>query len=162
MTLIDDLQADIPETELARRKVLSLLTGAAFAIAGGGTAITTVRYLRPNVLFEPPSKVRIGPPDLIPTKTLLVSTEHKLYLARTVAGIFAMSSVCTHLGCMTRYDPGKQSIACPCHGSRFDETGAVRGGPAPRPLARKYVTIEGGQVVVDIRKDVSPDFLLKV
>lgn len=162
MTLIDDLQADIPASELSRRKTLSLLTGAAFAAASAGTVVTTIRYLQPNVLFEPPSKVRIGPPDIIPENGLLVLLEHKLYVVRGKAGIFAMSAVCTHLGCMTRYQADKRSITCPCHGSQFDEGGQVRAGPAPSSLVRKHVSLEGGQVVVDTGKNVATDFILQV
>jgi cytochrome b6-f complex iron-sulfur subunit len=162
MTLIDDLKAPIPEKELNRRKALGVLTGAAFAIAGGGTVITTIRFMRPNVLFEPPTKVTVGTMADIPLGTLLVLTEQKLYVAHTPEGIFAMSSVCTHLGCMTRYDVEKNSIACPCHGSNFDALGNVTAGPAPRPLARKEIVLEGDLLVVDTRKDVSESFVLKV
>lgn len=162
MALIDDLKAPVPKKELDRRKALGVLTGAAFAIAGGGTAITTIRYMRPNVLFEPPTKVSIGTIADIPLGTLLVLVEQKLYVAHTSKGIFAMSSVCTHLGCMTRYDPEKNAIACPCHGSKFDAAGNVTAGPAPSPLARKQIVLEGDLLVVDTRKDVGESFVLKV
>ncbi len=162
MTLVDDLKAPIPQTELDRRKALGILTGAAFAIAGGGTVITTIRYMRPNVLFEPPTKVTIGSIAEIPKGTLLVLVEQKLYVAHTDKGIFAMSSVCTHLGCMTRYDLEKNAISCPCHGSKFDAAGNVTAGPAPRALARKQVTLEGGMLVVDTRKNVDESYVLKV
>jgi cytochrome b6-f complex iron-sulfur subunit len=161
MTLVDDLKAPVAQTELDRRKALGVLTGAAFAIAGGGTVITTIRYMRPNVLFEPPTKVTIGTIADIPMGTLLVLIEQKLYIAHTDKGIFAMSSVCTHLGCMTRYDAEKNAIACPCHGSKFDAAGNVTGGPAPRPLVRKEITLEGDLLVVDTRKNVSESFFLK-
>lgn len=162
MTLIDDLKAPIPEKELNRRKALGVLTGAAFAIAGGGTVITTIRYMRPNVLFEPATKVTIGTLAEVPMGTLLVLVQQKLYVAHTDRGIFAMSSVCTHLGCMTRYDAEKNAISCPCHGSKFDAGGNVTAGPAPSPLARKEIVLEGDLLVVDTRKDVSESFVLKV
>lgn len=162
MTLVDDLKAPVPQVELDRRKALGVLTSTAFAIAGGGTVITTIRYMRPNVLFEAPTKITIGTLADIPRGTLLVLTEQKLYVAHTDRGIFAMSSVCTHLGCMTRYDAETNAISCPCHGSKFDAVGAVTGGPAPRPLDRKLVTLEGAQLIVDTRKNVDEDFVLKV
>ena len=162
MALIDDLKAPIPQKELDRRKALGVLTGAAFAIAGGGTAITTIRYMRPNVLFEPPTKVTIGTVAEIPLGTLLVLVEQKLYVAHTAQGIFAMSSVCTHLGCMTRFDAEKNTISCPCHGSKFDAAGTVTGGPAPRPLDRKQIFFEGDLLVVDTRKAAEESDFLKV
>jgi Rieske Fe-S protein len=64
--------------------------------------------------------------------------------------VFALSAVCTHLGCITRYLSDEKAIACPCHGSRFDLEGNVVHGPAPRPLPWLEVTADAtGNLVVD-------------
>lgn len=47
--------------------------------------------------------------------------------------LHVLSAVCTHQGCIVGVDG--DAIACPCHGSRYDLTGAVTDGPAPEPLA---------------------------
>jgi glycine/D-amino acid oxidase-like deaminating enzyme/nitrite reductase/ring-hydroxylating ferredoxin subunit len=46
-----------------------------------------------------------------------------------------VSPVCPHLGCHVNWNPAEASWDCPCHGSRFDPSGAVIEGPALRALA---------------------------
>jgi nitrite reductase/ring-hydroxylating ferredoxin subunit len=51
----------------------------------------------------------------------------------------ALRMRCTHLGCSLSYDAAARRFDCPCHGSRFDERGAVLAGPAERPLVEVAV-----------------------
>ena len=162
MPLDDDLTLPTSGYELERRRVLTLLGVGALAAAGIGTAITTVRFLEPTVVFEEDARVGVGRPDEIAPGTVLVLPRYKLYVIRTGEGFFALSSVCTHLGCMTRYVPERSHLACPCHGSRFSLDGRVTAGPAPRPLRRLQMSIERGVLIVDSSKEVGPDVLFKV
>ena len=162
MGLIDDLAADVEPAELTRRKVLGVVTGSTLALAGVGTIITAVSYLRPNVLFEPATKFKVGRPENIQIGTLLVLPVQRLYVVHAERGFVALSAVCTHLGCMTRYLPPDKRIVCPCHGSMFDREGTVVGGPAPRPLERRHLEIVDGDLWVDGGRVAADDFVLEV
>ena len=162
MPLIDDLRADVGPEVLKRRKFLGVLTGSTFAIAGIGTSITAVSYLRPNVLFEPPTKFSAGKPEEIPVGKLIVMPEQQVYVVHAAEGFIALSAVCTHLGCMTRYEEAKQQLVCPCHGSVFSTSGVVDGGPAPKPLQRMHLELKDGQLIVDVGTLAEDDFVLKV
>lgn len=162
MALVDDLTATTPQEVLTRRAALGKITGLAFAVAAVGSAITTVRFLRPNVLFQPPTRFKLGRPEEIAPGSLLVMQELGVYLAHLPEGFVALSARCTHLGCMTRYDEAAKHIVCPCHGSAFNQSGDVQAGPAPEPLQRLTLVIEDGQLVVDTLKPASTDFALVV
>ncbi len=52
---------------------------------------------------------------------------------------------CTHLGCNYALDQEKKVFRCPCHTGFFDlKSGAVLGGPPPRPLDTLPVKVEDG------------------
>lgn len=162
MTLIDDIDANISEKEVERRRLLALAGAGAIATAAGGTVVAGIQYIAPNVLYESESRLRVGRPEMFAPGQVLFLPQPKVYVVRGEKGFYAMSAVCTHLGCMTRYEASQRQIFCPCHGSRFQITGAVAGGPAPRPLPRLAMSIESGILVVDTRKPAPADAVLEV
>ena len=70
-------------------------------------------------------------------------------------GVYAISTVCTHLGCIVKAEGG--GFECPCHGSRFAADGSVTKGPAPKALPWLTVTAGGGGTfIVDEATTVPP------
>ena len=74
--------------------------------------------------------------ELKPGEGMIVGRRGKKVAAfRDANGnIHRLSPVCTHLGCLVRWNPSESTWDCPCHGSRFKPTGEVIAGPAEEPL----------------------------
>ncbi len=88
---------------------------------------------------------------------------YRAYVIRAPEGFRALSSVCTHLGCVTRYQPGQNVIACPCHGSRYSLDGEVLAGPAPHPLPSLEMTLSPkGEIQVDTAVVVPPGTVFRL
>ncbi|WP_328497247.1 Rieske (2Fe-2S) protein [Streptomyces sp. NBC_00414] len=61
-------------------------------------------------------------------------------------GFKAFSAVCTHQGCVVA-NVSDGTINCTCHGSKFRVAdGSVAGGPAPKPLPAKQITVTGDSI----------------
>ena len=139
---------------MKRRRFISWLSVGwlAFAAATGGFLTMIIRFLFPNVLFEPPQSFKVGFPsdfqiDLVDER---FKQSQAVWLVRTVEGMYALSTVCTHLGCTPKWLTTDNKFKCPCHGSGFRKSGINFEGPAPRPLERyRIVLAEDGQILVD-------------
>ena len=133
-----------------RRDFIGRVGVAACAVAAIGSAAVTLDFLKPKVLFEPPTRFRAGSPQDYPEGVVRFNRQQRAYVVGAVGGVYALSAVCTHLGCITRYLSDEKCIACPCHGSRFDLEGNVIHGPAPRPLQWLEMQVDAtGTLLVD-------------
>ncbi len=125
----------------------------------GSAAFTAMmgRFMFPNVLAEPPSTIKVGLPTNYEPEGVSerFKTDWGFWIVRSTRYngedvIYALQSVCTHLGCPPNWLAGEQKFKCPCHGSGFYISGVNFEGPAPRPLERfKVTTGDDGQIVVD-------------
>ncbi|MDB4786591.1 Rieske 2Fe-2S domain-containing protein [Planctomycetaceae bacterium] len=156
-----------PKAKVETRRNFSVaLLVSPFALAwllltltSGGFVLYVARFMMPNVLVEPPSKFKIGPATdygfgTVATKwksqfgVWIVNTD---YNGRKM--IYALASVCTHLGCTPNWLGGEQKFKCPCHGSGFYITGINFEGPAPRPLERVGIAL-GSDGMLEVDKSV--------
>ena len=163
---MDDQQntKDDKDGPITRRYFLELVGGGAILTAAVGSVVLTGQFLSPNVLREPALRFKAGPIENYPPDSITLNKEQKVFIIRAKEGYFyAMSAVCTHLGCIANWKSEDGIVACPCHGSKFNREGRVIDGPAPRPLPRFAVTLdEQGQLIVDRGTIVGDDVVLKV
>ncbi|MBV8268188.1 MAG: ubiquinol-cytochrome c reductase iron-sulfur subunit, partial [Planctomycetaceae bacterium] len=116
-----------------------------------------IRFMFPNVLAEPPSTIKVGLPSNFEPEEVSerFKAEWGFWIVRSTRYnghdiLYALQSVCTHLGCPPNWLAGEQKFKCPCHGSGFYISGVNFEGPAPRPLERFKVTLaDDGQIIVD-------------
>ena len=131
-----------------RRGMLFWLTSVALAGSGLVSAFANFVFLRPRATYGQPSRFMIGRPGDYPPGARVAIDTQRICVVREGSRVAAISTTCTHLGCIVGLsDTG---FACPCHGSRFDQDGNVTGGPAPAPLQWFKISLApNGELEVD-------------
>ena len=145
-----------------RRDFLGLasLWSAGIALTIG--VLGVLRLPVPALFPESNSRVKLGPRQEFEGSKVTWFAEFRLWVYAEGGEVYAISAVCTHLGCIVAAQEGG-GFYCPCHGSRFKPSGAVIAGPAPRPLVHLELSWSpDGYLVVDQNQEVSPATRLKV
>ncbi|MEJ5340525.1 MAG: ubiquinol-cytochrome c reductase iron-sulfur subunit [Thermogutta sp.] len=137
-----------------RRDFLGLSALGAFVSALFLAFLGIIRLPRVVVSASPSRKFRVKLPESLQPGEPFVPPGRNVVLFRDSEGVYAISLVCTHLGCIVK--PSPNGFECPCHGSRFAPDGHVIGGPAPKPLPWLAVSLEGNEVWVDGNVTVQP------
>lgn len=130
--------------------------GSALALAGIGM----LRLPKAAVLPSLSKKFLVKLPEyILPGQAFIPPGRQVAFLSSPEEhGIYAVSLVCTHLGCIVK--PSEEGFQCPCHGSWFDLNGKVVKGPAPSALPWLKVIPKGeGSVLVDAGQIVPPGTL---
>jgi menaquinol-cytochrome c reductase iron-sulfur subunit len=170
--------SDATDVRPDRRDFLLKLGTGAGAAAIATQTVASMRSLVPNVSYDSPTTVKLGPPADFPDGLKFLADE-RLFVFREGNTFHAVSAVCTHLGCTVRAEalPNPEvaevggaplrlthRFLCPCHGSRYKGDGSNVSGPAPQPLAwyRLAIAPDDGQLVVDLADEVDHDFRLTV
>ncbi len=148
--------------EESRREAFVKIGVGAACVAGCGAAVFGYDFLSPNVLYEPSPVVSVGKPDRYPAGSVTQDLQNGIYVVHGPEGMYSLSATCTHLGCLTVWKADLNIIACPCHGSKFNEQGARIAGPAPRglPWLRVWVGDEG-DLMVDRSTTIPPKQFLR-
>jgi cytochrome b6-f complex iron-sulfur subunit len=137
---------------MPRRDFLGLssivASGAALVFAFFGM----MRLPKAAVLPVPSRKFRVTLPETLAPGVAWQPPGRNVALTRDADGVFAVSLICTHLGCIVK--PTATGFSCPCHGSQFGPDGTVVRGPAPTPLHWVKVTGSGHEFTVDESEDV--------
>lgn len=152
------------QTDVTRRRFFTLMGlgigWGGFAAALGGSGVGALRYMFPNVLYEPPTVFKIGKPEDygigVDNK---LKKERQIWVVRNERGMYVMVAICRHLGCTPNWFDDQKKFRCPCHGSIYDVAGNVVGGPAPRTLWRAAISLDpvDGQIVVNFTQRQDPD-----
>jgi cytochrome b6-f complex iron-sulfur subunit len=126
----------------------------AFTSAIAGLVSLAFRYTFPNVNFEPRMDFVAGKPeDFFEGVDERYKMQEGVWIVREEGKLFALSNICTHLGCIPNWTPSTRTFECPCHGSGYYTSGINFKGPAPRPLERYKVSLTPeGRVAVDKTK----------
>jgi nitrite reductase/ring-hydroxylating ferredoxin subunit len=138
---------------LPRRDFLGLaaLWSAGFALLF--SLFGALRLPRAAVVPVASRRFRVALPETLAPGEAFLPAGRSVAVFRDADGVFAVSRVCTHLGCLVNSAP--DGFHCPCHGSRFAPDGAVVKGPAPAGLPWLAVTpVAGGGYLVDESKTV--------
>lgn len=153
-------QAEVgPSQETTRRDFLKWAWAAAgglLMLEAGGIAL---KFVSPRVAEGQFGGVfTVGRPEEFPAGSVTPFNAGRFYLVRAEDGGFlALYRRCTHLGCAVPWDQAAGQFVCPCHASAFEADGDVVNAPAPRPLDRFSLTIEGGLIKVDTSHPIERD-----
>ena len=139
----------------SRREFFSKYAPAAFVGALGIWGGSLLRFTLPTLLPQATQRIKLGMPDDYPPGTVKNFDDERVMVFSDAEGIYAISTTCTHLGCVVTWTG--RGFTCPCHGSRFDIKGDIEAGPAPSALVWYRITrLSSGQLAVDMDDSVKP------
>lgn len=147
-------KSDTASPEALSRKNFIGTLGAYTCMGGISLALAgALRSAVPSVFPDPSLQFKIGKiEDFVLGQTKHFEAENVLVI-QDDEGLFSISTVCTHLGCVVNQN--EEGFHCPCHGSKYDKNGIVIQGPAPKALPWFHIArLPSGQLSVDCSKEV--------
>ncbi len=132
---------------MPRRDFLGIAALGSMAAAFGLSILGMLKLPKAAVSASLAKKFNVALPDTLAEGEAFIPPGRNVAVFRDGEGVFAISTVCTHLGCIVK--TSVNGFDCPCHGSGFTKDGTVRKGPAPKPLPWLKVSNNGGMITVD-------------
>lgn len=151
---IEAARSRLEPEAMARRDFLGLTAWWSAAVALLFGFLGAMRLPKAAVLPSPSRKFKVALPPSLAAGQAYVPTGRSVALYKEGSQVYAISTICTHLGCVVKAtDSG---FDCPCHGSKFGRDGSVLKGPAPKGLPWREVKHLGGDnFLVDEGKSVA-------
>jgi len=136
-----------------RHFVLRVLLAVPVAVAAALVAMVGWRSVRRST-NRAGSALVVDDPRSLPDRAAVPYERMNVVLFRDGGRIAAISSVCTHLGCVLAVR--ERGFECPCHGSRFDPLGRRLTGPATRDLPWYQIDVlADGRAIVRVDRRVA-------
>lgn len=142
--------AEVGQSGMNRREFVTYAWAAALGLVTLEGGLATFQFMYPRFKEgEFGGKFVLGAASGLPpaTEQPTANADGKFWLVNTEAGPMAIYMVCTHLGCLYKWEASNNRFECPCHGSKFSREGFYIEGPAPRSLDQFVVEVEAGNTV---------------
>ena len=117
--------------------VVSVVSAYLFPPGEGGSGLAPQRVKTGRAVDLPPGKGKLALVDGEPVWVVNLSN-----------GFAGMSALCTHKGCIIKWEEKRRLFSCPCHEGLFDERGNVVAGLPRHPLTRFRVCLVHGELYV--------------
>ncbi|NTU97975.1 MAG: Rieske 2Fe-2S domain-containing protein [Chlorobiaceae bacterium] len=137
--------------DFERRSFLGMVVGGVGAAVAVSTLYPIVRFIVPPVtVVKEVNELVVGKASDVPLKGFKIYqfNKDKVLVVNDNGKLTACSAVCTHLGCLVRWESAQNLIFCPCHGAKYKQTGEIISGPQPKPLIAYKVRVEGEDLIV--------------
>jgi len=141
------------DAHVSRRGFLGLITRVILWVSGAAGTVGLIRFLSYEQGTPSTGLYTLESPQAYPPGSMTAVPDAKVVLFRDPSGFYARSLICPHLGCLVERSEG--GYQCPCHGSRFEESGELLHGPANQSLKSVWLGMdEGGRLILDVQLEV--------
>ena len=94
---------------MSRRSFFAIAGWAGFTVASLIALYQSIRWLYPNATYEDPPAFKADPPSSYAVGSTTVIIDKRVVINHDPNGFYAISLICTHLGCTPRYFPDATS-----------------------------------------------------